>query len=195
MNDQQARVAGIVLAAGTSSRMGRNKLLLEIDGEPLIRRIVEHAIEAKLDPVIVVTGHERELVTAALDGLSHRAVVNPDFEHGMTTSLQAGIAALPEEVEATLMILGDMPNVSSAMMMGLVEEFRTTETDLVLSRYGTVNAPPTLFGKALFQDLLDLPGNHPPRSVVRRYGGAAQFLDWPETCLKDLDSPEDLERL
>ncbi len=195
MDRNQHPIAGILLAAGTSSRMGRNKLLLEIDGEPMIRRIVKRSLEARLDPVLVITGHQPELAAAALDGLSHQIVSNPLFVNGMTTSLQAGISALPAHVEAALMILGDMPYVTSKMMADLVEVFRSSASILVLSRYDTVNAPPTLFGRELFAELLELPLNRCPRSVAKRYRESTAVLDWPLERLKDLDRPDDLSDL
>ena len=192
MAEHPTPVAGIVLAAGTSSRMGLNKLLLEIEGEPMIRLVVRRAIEARLDPMLVVLGHDQELVSRALNGLSHRSVMNPDFENGMTSSLRSGVAALPVETTAALMILGDMPHVTSEMMAAMAEAHRSTAARLVLSDYGGVNAPPTLFGRDLFDEILDLPNDQSPRSVVKRHREQASILEWPAERLKDLDKPEDL---
>ena len=192
MDRRQVSVAGIILAAGMSSRMGHNKLLLPIDGEPMVRRIVKRSIEAGLNPVLVVVGHERELTAAALDRLACQLVLNQAFKEGLTTSLQAGIRALPGHVEGALMILGDMPFVTSTMLDDLVKVFRSSALSLVQSHYDDVAAPPTLFGRDLFADLLDLPMDRCPRSVVDRYKGSTAILDWPVERLQDLDRPEDL---
>ncbi len=175
--------------------MGRNKLLVEIDGEPLVRTIVRRAIEADLDPVVVVTGHDRERVIAALEELPCHHEHNSAHAGGMTTSLRAGVAALPSDVDAALMILGDMPLVTSVMMGILIKTFRSSEVEIVLSRYGEVNAPPTLFCREVFPELLDLPNDQSPRSVVERHTQSTSIVNWPESCLKDLDRPEDLEEL
>jgi molybdenum cofactor cytidylyltransferase len=192
MDSEQTPTAGIVLAAGTSSRMGRNKLLIEIEGEPMLRRVVRRSIQAKLDPVLVVIGHEHEQAAAALDGLSYQPILNPSFEQGMTTSLQAGIRALPASIEAALMILGDMPYVTAEMLADLVTVFRSSSLDLVQSRFNDVSAPPTLFGRNLFNELLELPVDRCPRSISRSYEGASAVLDWPVERLKDFDGPEDV---
>jgi molybdenum cofactor cytidylyltransferase len=189
--------AGIVLAAGTSSRMGgRNKLLLEVGGEPLARRVVWAALAAGLDPVVVVLGHEAERVRDALAGLACRTVHNAGYEAGMTTSLRAGVAALPEGTPAAVMILADMPQVTAGMLAELAAAHAAAESarrpPLVLSDYEGVLAPPTLFDRALFPELLALPDDRCPRSVVKRHRNAAAVLRWPASALADLDRPEDL---
>ncbi len=188
--------AAIVLAAGTSSRMGgRNKLLLEAGGEPLVRRAARAALEGGLDPVVVVVGHEAERVRGALAGLACRTVDNPDYERGMTSSLRAGIAALPEGTPAAVMILADMPGVTAGMLAGLAAAHGADSSrrpPVVLSDYGGVLAPPTLFDRAVFAELLALPDDRCPRSVVKRHRDAAAVLCWPAAALADLDRPEDL---
>lgn len=192
--------AGVVLAAGSSSRMGgRNKLLLEIGGEPLVRRAVRAALEAGLDPVLAVLGHEREATGAALAGLACRTVENPDFETGMTGSLRVGVAALPESVPAVVMILADMPHVTAAMLAELAAAHAAADPDrrppVVLSDYEGVAAPPTLFDRALFSEILALPDDRCPRSVVKRHRAGAAVRRWPAAALADLDRPEDLDDL
>lgn len=189
--------AAVVLAAGTSSRMGgRNKLLLEVGGEPLVRRAVRAAVEAGLDPVLVVVGHEAARVRAALAGLGCGTVLNPDYERGMTTSLRAGVAALPPGTPAAVMVLADMPRVTAGMLAGLAAAHAAADParrpPLVLSDYEGVLAPPTLFDRALFPELLALPDDRCPRSVVKRHREAAAVLRWPAAALADLDRPEDL---
>ncbi len=120
------RVAAVVLAAGRSTRMGAvNKMLAEIGGKPLVRIAAEQAIASRAKPVIVVTGHEREKVETALSGLPVRLVHNPDFADGLGTSLKAGIAAVPEEADAAIVCLGDMPQVDAALINKLISVFRS----------------------------------------------------------------------
>src|SRR5205085_4422834 len=103
------RVAAIVLAAGRSTRMGGpNKLLAEIKGKPLVRIAAETALASRAAPVIVVTGHERERVEKALAGLNVRLVHNPDFAQGLSTSLKAGIAAVPAHADWFVVCLAEV---------------------------------------------------------------------------------------
>src|SRR5215510_7324254 len=94
--DRTGPVAGVVLAAGTSTRMGQNKLFIRLEGETLVRRTVERASRAGFDPLIVVLGHEADLVQQALEGIRYQPVVNPEYERGVNSSLRAGICAASE---------------------------------------------------------------------------------------------------
>ena len=188
------RIAGVVLAAGASSRLGANKLLLRLDSEPLVRRAARHAIEAGLSPVLVVLGHEAERVAAALGGLAVETVVNPAYRAGMHGSMQTGIERVPNDCAAAVVLLGDMPLVTAAMIEALAERFRRGAEPLVLSLYGEVQAPPTLYARALFPALAGA-GAGGGREVVLAHRSEAVELRWPEGLLADLDRPEDAARL
>ncbi|HEY6059697.1 MAG TPA: nucleotidyltransferase family protein [Gemmatimonadales bacterium] len=188
------RIAGIVLAAGTSSRMGRNKLLLQFDGESLLRGSVRRAIAAGLDPVIVVLGHEGDRTRQELDGLSCTAVVNPDYNGGVHLSLRTGIAALPETAEATVVMLADMPFVTTNMLATLVRRHRDSAAPLVVSQYGEIQAPPTLYARPLFAELASAEGPGCGKAVVRRHRDEASVLSWPAERLDDVDVPDDYDR-
>ncbi len=190
------RIAGIVLAAGSSSRMGHNKLLLDLGGEPLVRRVVERALAAGLDPVIVVLGHEADRAGAALDGLTCQRVINHRHAEGVRTSLQTGVAqAAALGADALVVILADMPHITAAMIATLLERYRATRPPLVVSSYGDVDAPPILYGRPLFADLLAIPEGRCAKSVVRRHRSEAVVVPWPPASLHDVDLPEDYERL
>ena len=120
------RVAAIILAAGRSTRMGGpNKLLAEIGGRPLVRIAAEEALASRARPVIVVTGHQREQVEAALEGLKVNCVHNPNFAEGLSTSLKAGLATLPADVDGAIVCLGDMPQVNASLIDRLIAAFRS----------------------------------------------------------------------
>jgi molybdenum cofactor cytidylyltransferase len=184
-------VAGVVLAAGASIRMGQSKILLEIEGESLVRRSVRRAIGAGLSPVIVVLGHEAARAHRELRGLACDVVVNPDYAKGMSTSLGAGIAAVPETAEAAMVILADMPFVTSEMMAEVILRHRESGAPLVASRYGDVTAPPTLYDRALFAELKGGEGEGRGREVVRRHAEQAVYVCWDAAALCDIDTPED----
>ena len=192
MRAHLARVAGVVLAAGSSVRFGRNKLLLELGGEALVRRAARTAADAGLDPVIVVIGHEAEQVRAALAGLAVTVVVNRDHAGGAGTSLRAGVRSAAEaSAEALVLTLADMPLVTDRMILSLLRRAAETSADLVVSRYGAIQAPPTLFGRALFHELLGTADEGAAKSVVGRHLDKAESLVWPEGALQDVDVASD----
>lgn len=193
--DRSGPVAGILLAAGTSSRMGRNKLLFELDGESLLRRAARRALAAGVSPLLVVLGHEAERTARELDGLPCRAVINPDYERGITSSLQSGVAALPAEAGATVVMLADMPFVSAEMVAALVDRYRACTAPLVISDFEGVNAPPMLYDRVLFPELLAMAeASGCGRKVVNRHRAEAEVLAWPAAALADIDVPDDYAR-
>src|SRR5262249_21763741 len=118
-----ARIGAVVLAAGTSSRMGANKLLVEIGDKPMIRRVAETTIASSADPVIIVTGNGGDAVKAVLQDCDVQLVHNADFTCGLNTSLKHGLRALPEDCDGALIVLGDMPDVDTALIERLIAAF------------------------------------------------------------------------
>ena len=193
--ERAGSVAGVVLAAGSSTRMGQNKLLLPIGGESILRRAVRRALSAGLDPVIVVVGPEAPRVRAELVGLSVHPVANPDPSRGIQTSRQAGIAAVPPEARAAVFLLADMPFVTEEMIAALVRRYRESTAPLVISEYEGAQAPPTLYDRALFPELLAAEGDEGSKTVIQRHAAEAVAVAWPAAALADLDRPEDYELL
>jgi molybdenum cofactor cytidylyltransferase len=187
------RVAGVLLAAGASRRMGagRNKMLLELEGESLVRRAARRALAAALAPVVVVVGHEADRVRAALRDLPLEFAVNPDFAGPTSGSLHRGLNALGPEVDAAVVMLADMVHVSAETLAMLVAAARGTEVPLVVSRYGEVTAPPLLFRRALFPELLAWTGEGCGKAVVQAHKSEAMYIDRPVSLLADVDTPED----
>jgi molybdenum cofactor cytidylyltransferase len=187
--------AGVVLAAGLSSRMGTNKMLIEVGGQTLVRRAAATAIAAGLDPVLVVVGHDAYRVRPELQGLRCTPLFNPDYARGIHASLKAGVAALPGSADAFVVLLGDMPLVDSSMVRSLVEAFRRGNAPLAISLYGDVVAPPIVYGRSLFAELSQIDGDGCGKRVVKRHRAEALELRWPLETLTDLDSPADVERV
>jgi molybdenum cofactor cytidylyltransferase len=188
------RVGAVVLAAGASRRMGGvNKLLLPVDGEPMVRRTVRRIIEAGASPVVVVTGHEPELVREALDGLACLFAENSDFTGPTSGSLHAGLRAMPDAVDASVVMLADMVHVSTAMLCSVIDRMRAATSPLVVSEYGDVQAPPLCFARALWQELLAWTGEGCGKAVVRAHLFEAARLTWPESALADVDTPSDYD--
>jgi molybdenum cofactor cytidylyltransferase len=173
--------------------MGRNKLLLELAGETLVRRAARAAVEAGVDEVVIVLGHEEPRLRAELAGLPCRAVVNPDHAAGPGTSLRAGVREVAGGADAIVIVLADMPFVTGEMIATLVRRHRETAAPLVASHYGGVQAPPTLYERALFRELLSIPDERGAKEVVRRHEGEVVVVRWPARAGRDIDAPGDYE--
>jgi molybdenum cofactor cytidylyltransferase len=186
-------IAAVLLAAGTSSRMGSNKLFLSLQGESVLRRAVGRALAAGLEPVLVVLGHERERAEKELVGLRCTTVVNPDYAQGIHTSLRTGIAAAPEDAAAALVMLADMPFVTHQMLRAVVDRYRAGTSPLVVSSYEGVEAPPMLYDRSLFAELRALGGEGCGKKVVKRHRKESLEVAWPASALRDLDVPGDVE--
>jgi molybdenum cofactor cytidylyltransferase len=169
-----------------------NKLIAEIGGKPLVRIAAEQALASRASPVIVVTGHERERVEAALDGLPVRLVHNPDYAEGLGTSLRAGIAAVPAEADGAVVCLGDMPQVDSALVDKLIAAFDPERGALVVvpsiaGRRGN----PVLWSRRFFPDLMAVQGDIGARHLIGAYAEAVVEVPVAgEAALTDVDTPE-----
>ncbi|MGD0148963.1 MAG: molybdopterin-binding/glycosyltransferase family 2 protein [Xanthobacteraceae bacterium] len=189
-------IAAVVLAAGRSSRMGGpNKLLAEIGGKPLVRIVVDAVLASRARPVIVVTGHQRDKVEAALAGLPVKFVHNPHFADGLGTSLKAGIAALPAEADGAIVCLGDMPQVDAALIDRLIGAFDPDHGALVvLPTIDGKRGNPVVWSRRFFPDLMAVEGDVGARYLIGRYTEAVAEVPLTDTAaLTDVDTPEALE--
>jgi molybdenum cofactor cytidylyltransferase len=188
-------IAAIVLAAGRSTRMGGpNKLLAEIAGKPLVRIAAEQALASRARTVIVVTGHEHARVAAALDGLSVRLVHNPSFADGLSTSLKAGLAAVPAEADGVIVCLGDMPQVTAELIDRLVVAFDPDRNALVVvpTTEGK-RGNPVVWSRRFFPDLATIEGDVGARHLIQTYGEAVTEVPVKDAAaLTDVDTPEAL---
>ena len=192
-------VAAIVLAAGASRRMGPdvNKLLLPLGGEPMVRRVVRRAVEAGLTPVVIVVGHDAARVRAALDGLPCAFAENAEYVGPASSSLHAGVRVLHETpVAAAVVLLGDMPHVSVAMLQALAMSL-SGGAGAAISRYAPagVIGPPLGFRRELWPQLLAVHGEGAGRAVALANPDAAAWHDWPAQALDDVDTPAEYEAL
>ena len=189
------RVAAVLLAAGRSTRMGAvNKMLAEIGGKSLVRIAAEQAVASRAQPVIVVTGHEREKVEVALKGLPVRLVHNPDYSEGLGTSLKAGIASVPQEADAAIVCLADMPQVDAALIDRLISAFDPERGALVVvpsidGRRGN----PVVWSRRFFHDLMSIQGDIGARHLIGNYAEAVVEVPVAgDAALTDVDTPESL---
>jgi len=190
-------VGAVVLAAGSSSRMGNPKQTLQFRGESLLRRAVLAAIGAGCRPVVVVTGAYAELSRREFEGLDVREVLNTSWETGMASSVRAGVEGLVNEdadVSAAVLLLCDQPHVTAEVISALVEAHRATGKAIVASRYGGSFGVPALFSRTLFAELTRLDGMSGAKEVIKRYASEAHFLPFQEGEV-DVDTPDDFSRL
>lgn len=191
-------VWGVLLAAGRSTRMGGpNKLLAELDGLPLVRRSAEALLAAKgIEAAICVTGHQAAEVQAALAGLDLVFADNPDFAAGLSTSLKAGIAALPAQAAGALVCLGDMPAVTPADLSRMVAAFAESGGEAVVrANHAGKRGNPVILPRSLFAAVAGLEGDTGARHIIEAGGAPVIELEIGAAASLDIDTPQDLERM
>ncbi|HEY2445315.1 MAG TPA: molybdopterin-binding/glycosyltransferase family 2 protein [Rhizomicrobium sp.] len=190
-----SRIGAIVLAAGLSSRMGRNKLLVRIGEEPLVRRVVRTLTASRADPVVVVTGNEAPAVKAALAGLPVVFAHNASFREGLSTSLRSGVQALPEACSGALVVLGDMPAISQDLVDGMIDAFNPAEGRAIcVASHKGKRGNPVLWDRRFFPDLIAVTGDVGGKHLIAEN---EEFVFEVESAdegpLTDIDTPEELE--
>jgi molybdenum cofactor cytidylyltransferase len=165
--------------------MGRDKMLLQLDGESILRRAARRAVAGGLSPVVVVLGAHADH-TRELEGLPCRVAVCRDA--ALSASIQTGFAAVPRTASAAMIVLADMPLVTADMISAMITRYERTRAPLVISDYNGVNAPPVIYDHSLFAE-----GGG--REVVNRHRREAEVFYWPSETLVDLDVPGDYASL
>lgn len=198
-----ARYGAIVLAAGSSSRMGAHKLLLPLGGQPLVAYAVSAICSSMADPVVVVLGRAAEDVRAALPAGRYAAVVNPDYAAGMAGSMHIGLRALRElsggddgALAGVLIALADQPLTSVDLFDALLREASAAPGAIVAASYDGRRGNPVVFPAALFAELERVQGDEGGRGVIARHPGLLHLLKWPDPrAALDVDQPGDYDRV
>ncbi len=192
-------VGTVLLAAGRGTRFGASpKLLSLLDGKPLVRHAAEAAVAADLGPVVTVLGHASAEVRDALAGLPLTLVENPDFADGLSTSLRVGLHALPGEVTAALVLLGDMPRVGPGLLLRLAESFRTAPvapSAVVPVRDGQRGNPVLLNRRLLGSGIARLTGDRGAGPLLARRDDVLELPVDEAGVLIDVDTPAALAGL
>jgi len=190
----QTRVAGVILAAGGSLRLGRPKQLLDWQGRPFIAKVAQNALEAGLSPLIVVTGAESAAVSEALEGLPVTIVPNPDWQLGQSTSLKVGVRALPEDCQAAVFLMSDQPQISPILIRSVVEAYTAKHLPIAAPRIAGRRANPVLFAREAFDALKAIQGDQGGRAVFDQFKVA--WVEWiDERDALDVDDEAAYERL
>lgn len=193
-------ISAILLAAGLSQRLGRNKLLLSPGGVPIVRRAAMALLDSRAAEVIVVTGHEAEKVRAALEGLDVRFVHNPDYETGQGISLLTGLTEAAREAEGYLFALGDQPFMTTRLIDRLIGAFGSSQAHVAAPFYKGRRGNPILISRELREELLALGGDEGARSIVSRVQAESPdrfaAVEAPsEALFWDIDTEEDYEKV
>ena len=189
-------VAVVVLAAGQSQRMAPHHKLLATDrsGKTMIARTVDNALSSGARPVIVVTGHREPEIRAALGRRPVTLVTAPDFAAGLSASLRAGLAAVPDEAAAALICLGDMPLVTGRMLDRLIETHDADEGRLIVAPTAAgALGNPVLWDRRYFPDLAALSGDRGARALLERQADAIATVELGDAALRDFDTADSLE--
>ena len=205
------KIAGIILAAGESSRFGQPKQLLDYHGQPFVRKVTQTALDANLSPVVVVTGANAVLIEAALEGLPVVAIRNSEWRNGQSSSIKAGISAITpgptiltgthplqgdagKHIGGAIFLLADQPQVTPHIIQALVERHATQRAAIVAPLAGDRRANPVLFDCDTFDDLLGITGDVGGRAIFSNY--KVDYIPWhDESLLFDVDTEDDYRKL
>lgn len=190
-------IAGLILAAGESRRMGRDKPLLTYHGRSFLETIINNLSAAGIEKVTVVLGHHAETIQSAVNLAAVQVVVNHDYQRGQTSSLQLGLAtAAADSPEAVILCLVDHPAISAEVIGKLAERFKSTRPPVLIPTYTGQHGHPIVINRTLFPELMALPPEEPANMVIRKYRDATQFVDVSDPgILLDVDDPASYERL
>lgn len=188
------RTAGIILAAGGSERLGRTKQLLDWLGKPFVVQMVKTASIAGLDPLFVVTGADKDLVEEAVAGLPVTCIHNPAWQQGQSTSMKAGLDALPEDCQRVMFLLSDQPQLSPMLIRGLIECHNMHLGPITMPLVRGQRGNPVLFSRETFQALRAVSGDKGGRGVFSQF--KIDYLDWvDDRMLMDVDEEDHLSAM
>ncbi len=200
VSNEKDSVNGIILAAGLSTRMGRQKLLIQVHGIPVIARVVRATLGSRLNRVVLVTGPGNSELLQSLrpDDTDERVLiaVNDRPEEGMSSSLKTGMMKIEKETPGVMVILGDQPFLTSAIINRLLDEFKKRTDRIVAPVVEGRRSNPVIFPADLFQDLTMVRGDMGGKAVLQRNSArlvGIRMGDYYDDT--DLDTPEDLQRI
>lgn len=186
--------AAIILAAGSSSRFGEPKPLLDYHGKPFIRVVAEVALQAELNPVVVVTGAEHDKISAVLADLPVKVVQNPNWTNGQSSSIQVGVNNLNKNTGSAFFLLADQPHVTPTVIRALVEEHARTLHPVIAPLVEDRRANPVLFDRVTFKALIELEGDIGGRGIFSKF--PPKYIHWHDSgLLLDVDTPEAYKKL
>ena len=187
----------VILAAGKSERFGKNKMLVNVLGEPLIRRVVKNALSSQVNEVIVVLGYMASKIEKVLRDLPCKIVLNENFEEGMSSSVKIGLSKVSRETEAVLFLPGDYPLVTAEDINKVISKFKETRAEIVIASYKGKPGHPILFSRKLFGEIKEIREEEQGlKAVVRKHREDVALAETNSPgVLIDVDTEEDLNRI
>jgi molybdenum cofactor cytidylyltransferase len=191
-----SRIAGVILAAGSSSRLGEPKQLLDLGGRPVLAHTLAAVRQTSLDPLAIVLGHAAAEIEQRVDLRDVQTIHNPDYQSGQSSSIRAALAALSDDIDGVVFILGDQPLVEPAVIDRLVRAFRTEDAPIVQPKYHEGRGNPVLIARSLFSELAEVTGDTGARPLIQRHHDAVRLVDATEFSRPDdIDTREDYENI
>lgn len=190
-------ISAVILAAGTSSRMGATKQLLPLGGVPLLQHVVDRAASAGPDEIVVVLGHDAEEIEAALTlPLDARTTLNSDYASGQASSLRAGLAATDSRASAALILLGDQPDIRPDAIRAVIDRYRETAGPVVRARYGDEPGHPVLIDRSLWAEMTSrATGDRGAGPLLEEHPEWVVWVSVDGPPPDEVDTPEDFGRL
>jgi molybdenum cofactor cytidylyltransferase len=188
-------ICAVVLAAGLSSRMGVQKLLLPFGGKTIIGHIVEELLSSTIDKVHIVVGHQAERISGELNGLAVSIVHNPDYKSGMLSSVRSGLRSLPEKCQSVMVVLGDQPSITTELINQMLQSFAATEKKILVPLYEGKRGHPVLFSRQYSEEIMTHYDDVGLRGLLHDHPGEVLELKvLTASVLCDMDYPEDYRR-
>ena len=188
------KVGAVILAAGESSRMGKNKLLMEIEGKEVIERVRDEVDEA-VNEIIFVLGHNPSKNIPKLKEMNANWIINDEYENGMTWSFVKGLEALKgKDLDAVMLVLGDQPLIEGKFLQKMVKEWKD-KSGIISPIHKGKKGHPVLFDKKYFDEILSLPKDGIIRDVIHANDDELHLLEAPKWAIMDMDTPEDFEEV
>jgi molybdenum cofactor cytidylyltransferase len=188
--NRQKRVAGVILAAGMSTRMGTVKQLLMVEGKPLLSQVLINARSADcLTPLIIVLGHEAATIQQRIDFGADRVVIAADYRRGQSASLKAGLSAVPEGCDGVLFLLGDQPFICGEIVGKIMARFKRSDADIIIPTYGGKRGNPVLISRNLFGQLVLINSDAGARQLFKAFPDRILEIEvGPRRACLDIDT-------
>jgi len=195
MTEEKNKTGIVILAAGSSSRLGQSKQLLKFNNEYLINRMIRVSFDSQADMVYLVLGADKEEILSILNSDKTTIIFNDKWEQGIGSSIKAGLsAAIKDNMDAVLFIVVDQIKIKTETINNLIEKFRSSNYPICASSYGSTHGIPAIFDKSLFQDILMLDDMKGCKRIIERNIENTLLLDFPGGEI-DIDTADDLKKL
>src|SRR5690606_8121978 len=189
-------ITAIILAAGSSSRLGQSKQLLQVDGEPLLRRIARASCDSNVDRTLVVLGDNEREHSRIIRGLPLYICIHSGWEKGMGSSLKAGmdfVQSFLADTTAIMVLVCDQPLLTAQHLNNLIDKYRSTKAQVVASTYSGITGVPARSDASLFAEIRSIDDKHGARQIIDKHKSGTQQVEFPGGEL-DIDTPEDYQR-